>query len=301
MCKSIAEGGRRCNGRHLTLDDHRNRAERRRERDRARKRAEREAKRERAADVPYSAATLRRARDMHAELAAETREWAASAGIPYDEEMVAQELSDRLTAAPEGSPEREAAKAALEIEKVIGWTPVHEQKLVRLEESIASPTVSEAHRQQCREELPRAREIFESHRAKYEALTGKPYVSVTVRANAIRELVDQDADVIAARAEWERQQATGEFPPVPREDVREVLRQITQRRYKTRSAAQRAFNRAVYAFENDDMEQLNTTQRKMYREGLEAEARRRAQERVRQVEAAARRRAEQALDADTAG
>lgn len=31
MCDSIAEGGRRCTGQHLTLDAHRNRAERRRE------------------------------------------------------------------------------------------------------------------------------------------------------------------------------------------------------------------------------------------------------------------------------
>lgn len=40
MCRSHAEGGRRCTGHHLTLDDHRNRAERRRERDRERKRRE---------------------------------------------------------------------------------------------------------------------------------------------------------------------------------------------------------------------------------------------------------------------
>ncbi|CPX20652.1 Uncharacterised protein [Mycobacteroides abscessus] len=43
MCKSISEGGRRCNGRHLSLDDHRNRAERRRDRDRKRKQARRGA------------------------------------------------------------------------------------------------------------------------------------------------------------------------------------------------------------------------------------------------------------------
>lgn len=43
MCKSIAEGGHRCNGRHLTLDQHANRAERRREADRARKSAKKGA------------------------------------------------------------------------------------------------------------------------------------------------------------------------------------------------------------------------------------------------------------------
>lgn len=37
MCKAISEGGKRCDGQHLSLDDHRNRAERRRERDRKRK------------------------------------------------------------------------------------------------------------------------------------------------------------------------------------------------------------------------------------------------------------------------
>lgn len=38
MCKSKSEGGRRCTGHRLSLDEHRDRAERRRERDRERKR-----------------------------------------------------------------------------------------------------------------------------------------------------------------------------------------------------------------------------------------------------------------------
>lgn len=52
MCKSIAEGGVRCTGHHLSITQHKNRAERRRAADRARKAAKTSAMREVSVSLP---------------------------------------------------------------------------------------------------------------------------------------------------------------------------------------------------------------------------------------------------------
>lgn len=58
MCRSHAEGGRRCTGHRLSLDQHRERAERRRERDRERKRARRRGEGRQSASLAALTANL---------------------------------------------------------------------------------------------------------------------------------------------------------------------------------------------------------------------------------------------------
>ncbi|WP_078281757.1 hypothetical protein [Mycobacteroides franklinii] len=244
----------------------------------------------------YDAQTLESARALYAEVVAEGKSWSADEGLIYDSDDTDRDLRSRLARIPEGTPEYVVAKAALDLHSVITWAPHDEHALERMEWGTTSLEVGEDHRQWCREQLPQRREKFERLKAKYEALTGKPYVSVTVKERAVRELVERDAEVIAARAEWERQQEADDYPPVPHAELREALRDITERNYRTQQAAQQAYSRAVYAFENDYMDDLNPRQRNLYREGLKEQARYRAQAHVQSVEAASRRRAEQELE-----
>lgn len=118
------------------------------------------------------------------------------------------------------------------------------------------------------------------------------------REEEIQRIVDEDEYVVAARAEWERQQAADEYPPIPREELPGVLWSITQRAYRKSKAAELTCSRALYAFENDDLTDLNPRQRNVYLKGLKEEARARALARLEGIEDEARRIAFYALKND---